>query len=300
MKDKWYILKLHASRREISGPVVDDEVVESLRSGELTWADLAFRPDIDSEWKRLYDVAEFRPFQPPMPSPEKLQGYMTRCRDHIESTRPKTDGDRSAYPEAPKDEDLANEIPAPSGAVFLRSSLAERGPFEPSDLQKEVARMGTAEQVYVWYEGLRTWAPIQDIPGFAHLRFAHPIARGKDDRRFVRVVYGRETRSDERKSLVAAVALTSSKSGSGFAVCLDVSSTGMQIRLQDPMPLQTGDTVTLAVTPLHTLGLPKIEARAKVVWVSASDFRVGLFFLEVLGEGQAALEKHLFRQRPLK
>lgn len=289
MSQLYFVVKLSGEARIPQGPFKPQSVLDQLKGGLLSWTDIAWSPNqkqaTAAAWKRLFEFPEFQSILPALPPPEQLEAF-------IQTQQPR--------PESPKELPKSAQHLRPP--FFLHVVGSERGPFTLPEVKDLLSKAKFADQVYFWAKGLPFWVPIQEIPGFEGVEFSQSKMVRTPNDVFLQAMQPAEGRAAHREGLVATTRIYLSSpekntspapSPQGFGVCLDVSATGAQIRLENQLPLKRDDLIRLEVIPLSLLKLPHFLIQARIVWVRPETLCIGVEFMSFERGGWEKLKSHL-------
>jgi hypothetical protein len=274
----YYVIRLAGESRAPQGPLKMNAVLDLLKGGLLAWTDIAWTPHLKSPWLRLYEFPEFQEILPKFSPADQLESFIRATQ-----AQPAAEPGHTQPTAATTTDHLRPPF-------YLHVVGAERGPFTLFEVKELLNKAKFTEQVYLWCKGLRFWVPIQEIPGFEDYQFAaSKMTRLKNDV-FEKAARGQEGRASHREGLVSTVRATA-----WFGVCLDVSATGMQVRIENHVDLKKGDLIQLEMIPLSLLKLPNFNAQIKVAWYKPDQLCLGAEFVSFERGGWERLKTYLSR-----
>jgi hypothetical protein len=190
---------------------------------------------------------------------------------------------------------------APSGGVsrspilkppaYLQVQGCEYGPLDEPAIRRFLAQNEKGDQVYVWCRGLTIWTPVQNLRGYENFLFAKSQMSSLERDFAESPLLPSENRRGIRKSIAATARIYGSDKGNGFGICLDLSITGMQVRLEQNGKWRKDDVIEFNVYPISLCGIPPFRGLGKIAWVRERDHRVGVLFRSFEGAGR----DHLIR-----
>jgi len=226
----------------VVGPYSALDIFERIRTRESNWTDFVWGIGTDIKWRRICEIAVFQEFMPPQPSNEilaKIREIATSAQKRRESeitadiqVREEKDGEEEPTPEELTNSQLKVEK-AKKWIWFVQ--FEEGSPFGPFSLE-EIRRMISSGKVkgyvYVWCEGMKNWAGIDEIPEFSEI--------AKD-------VHRPKRREYPRVPLVAKI-LLSHNNEVVSVLCQDISEGGLQV-LTNQIPGPVGTRTKMNITP---------------------------------------------------
>jgi hypothetical protein len=270
----YFIVKLTDEERRPTGPFKLSQVLDQLKGGLIHWSDLAWSPHQKESWRRLYEFTELQTYLPRLPDGAQLQRFTEQCK--------------AAHADATSPQESALKPP-----FYLHVIGSERGPFSLGEVRDLLAKAKFDDQVYIWCKGLQFWLPIQEIPEFAHLKFANSrMTRTRNDV-FSNAIKSQEGRASNREGLVATAQVTRTAGGpASFGICLDGSASGLQVRLEDAFPLAKDEVIDIELMPLALLKLPQLRCKARVAWYKEETLCFGAEFVAFERDGWEKLKAH--------
>ncbi len=278
----FFVVKLNIRPRKIIGPIDLPSLKEELRVGAFAWDDIAWCSEQGNEWRRLFEIPALQSFMSEIPELARLQKYRQMCLDSLQEANSET---------VPHSEHLHQEgtqtsaivVPVFVTPAYIQVKGKEYGPLTKDALSKLLERSQFKDQVYIWYKGLSSWYPIQELPGFKHLHFEASAMTRIPGEVLGRVIFNREERSAIRRDIVSTVRLSSDGKQMDLpsGICVDISLTGVQIRLEKHHPFRLKDELVGELIPLSLSGVPAVLFRATVIWFKKEELKLGLFFTEI-------------------
>lgn len=261
----YFLVKLAESDKTVWGPFTIDEVEDQLGQGLLSWNDIGCSPEDQQPWARLHALRELQHLVPKFPSSEHLARLSTRF--------------------APSSASSKNLVPP----FYLHVIGAEHGPFTMQEVRDLIDKAKFDEQVYLWCKNIQFWVPIQQFPEFAHLKFkSSKITKTRNDvfEKAATAPAGHEGRATARTGFVSTVRVNRAGMNEKiFGVCIDVSATGLQVRLENHLNLQKGEEVFFEMMPLSLIGLPRLTGKARIAWYKEDVLCFGAEFVSFERDG---------------
>ncbi|MBS1960292.1 MAG: DUF4339 domain-containing protein [Bdellovibrionales bacterium] len=269
----YFLVKLAETDKTVWGPFTIHEVEDQIKQGLLSWNDIGCSPEDQQAWVRLHDIRALQHLIPKFPSADHLARLNARF--------------------APSSAASKNLAPP----FYLHVIGAEHGPFTMQEVRDLLDKTKFDEQVYLWCKTLQFWVPIQQFGEFAHLRFkSSKITKTQNDvfEKAANAPEGHEGRSQQRTGFVATIRV--SRNGMNekiFGVCIDVSTTGLQVRLENHLGLAKGEEISFEMMPLSLIGLPRLNGKARIAWYKQDVLCFGAEFIGFERDGWERLRSKI-------
>lgn len=235
---KWYVARSGDSDKW-SGPYAEDQVVQFLQSGEVSWADGIWNVTFGPSWKRILEISAFQAHFPALPSGDLIQKIM-------------------ASPQKPATEFSGPtvELEGTRALWYVQFDGSEFGPMTMSEVAAILKRGKLTGQLLGWRSGFAKWLPIAEIPEFRAF-FAAPGAEPPFD-----------LRRADRKAFVATIRFAEKTVEKApevhTGVARDISATGMRITTNN-VPKAIGTQLIMSVEPVSIDSIPKFSVEAEVM-----------------------------------
>jgi hypothetical protein len=283
-EQNYFVVRLSISPRQITGPFQVQDLVKALQDGVFLWTDLCWNATGNSVWKRIFDVPEFASAMVELPSVQKLEEYQNMCVNALSGDSVKSegkissDGTRLIHQETHSGFNTLPELTAP---VYLQVAGSEFGPLSIVEFKKLLKNQKFNAPIYMWYKGLRAWFPMEDLNLSLFLgkdllinvnQYRRPIPLYK-------IKQGREVRGAKRFGLVAMIYRKGPRGLETIGSCGDISRTGVQIWLTQPLQAKVDAEFEIQVVPLSISGLGGITLTVAMRWYNQAEMRAGFEFV---------------------
>ena len=301
-----FVVHLNQRPRSISGPYLLAELVLELQSGSIQWTDMVWTDRCESKWQRLFEFQAVHSVMSEVPTVDRLKKYSEMCGAAVRGEPQKSQEKSATDIQSLAMESLADsgtqdgdsisirEVPDPQMPIYLQVAGGEFGPLSLPEVKKVIESNGFKEQIYIWYKGLDTWFPIEELIAMKKLDIAPKEAR--TSRRGVSLLgllKNRDHRNSIRHRIVATCAFKDQGRRVSLGVCADFSRTGFQVWVERENHFDLGQILELEIVPLSVTGLSTWHLKGKVVWFRSDELRLGLMFTETPPEVAEQISNYL-------